>query len=313
MKLPFVDAPSASDPRESLADWLELRAICASDQDSSREDLVRVVRRSASTEGLTTGDDLDRDMGSEASQSVADDAFAEIEDRLQACGGAGGSYPFEVGAGFIQLREGFEESAYIFQLLLTYSGPMLGQRRPRESRAEVIFEEICVEAARSYFGGRAVGFGFPRTRAHASFPTAITHLCSELGEGGGCSQVGARARPADAKLDVVAWRDFLDRREGKLIGFGQCAAGADWKDKLSELDHVAFCKKWLREFPAVDPVRMFFVPRRVGRPEWRHIAIDGGLLFDRCRISHHADKLSEGLSERAATWTRTAMNRARSQ
>ncbi len=314
MRESFIEVPSASDPRERLADWLELQAIRAADHNSSLEDLVRVIRRSGSTEGLSTGDELDRDTGSEASQAVAEDAFAEIEDRLQACGAAA-AYPFEVGRGFIQLWDGFERSAYVFQLLLTYSGPMLGTRRRRESRAEVIFEDICVEAAQSYFGGRevggrALGFGFPRQRAHASFPRAVAFLCSELGEGGGCSDIGTRARPADAKLDVVAWRDFLDLREGKLIGFGQCAAGSNWKDKISELDHEAFCKKWLREALAVNPVRMFFLPRRLARPEWRHTAIDGGVLFDRCRISHHAGRLSDGLSERVASWTRAAMRTA---
>jgi hypothetical protein len=133
----------------------------------------------------------------------------------------------------------------------------------------------------------------------------VTSLCTELGEGGGCREIRGRSRPADAKLDVVAWRDFRDRREGKLIGFGQCAAGADWKEKLSELDHQAFRKKWFREDLAVDPVRLFFLPRRLGRMDWRHTSIDGGILFDRCRISHHAGFLTGELAERVTAWTRS--------
>jgi len=305
MTAPLIEAPSATDPVELLADWLEIRALCAEDGNSSIEDLVRVIRRSASTEGMADG--ADRDQGSEQSQAVAQDAFVEVEDRRQACGGEGGSYPFELGKSYIQRRDGYTETAYVFQLILTYSGPLRGPRKRREERAEVIFEDICTEAAQSYFGGRASGgralaMGFPR-KTHTNFSKAVTAMCTDLGEGGGCCELRPGARPADAKLDIVAWRDFCDRRAGKLIGFGQCAAGKDWKDKLSELDEEAFRKKWLREQPAVDPVRMFFLPRRIGRAEWRETAIDAGVLFDRCRISHHAGPLADGLAGRTAAWT----------
>jgi hypothetical protein len=312
MTAALLEAPSATDSPEALADWLEMRALCAGDGNSSIEDLVRVIRRSTSTEGLADG--ADHDPGSEKSQAVAQDAFAEVEDRRKACGGEAGFYPFDVGGSYIQLREGYKGSAYVFQLILTHSGPMLGVRKKREARAEVIFEDICTEAAQSYFGGkdsggRALAMGFPR-KTHTTFPGAVTVMCAEMGEGGGCCEIRPGARPADAKLDIVAWRDFSDRRAGKLMGFGQCAAGKDWKEKLSELDEEAFRKKWLREQPAVNPVRLFFVPRRIGRPEWRETAIEGGVLFDRCRIAHHAGGLPEGLAARVAWWTEKAIEEA---
>lgn len=305
----LLEAPSASDAVEVLADWIERRALYADDRNASIEDLVRVIRRSASTEGLLTHAEHDR--GSEDSQAVAQDAFAEIEDRKQASGGSAGAYPFEVGRNYVELKGGFERTPYIFQLLLTYSGPMAGSRKRREIRAEVIFEDICSEAAQSYFGGSALGggalaMGFPR-KTHKNFIEAVEHLCVRMGEGAGCIPKRAGARPADAKLDIVAWRHFLDRRAGKLIGFGQCAAGKNWKEKLSELDEEAFRKKWLREQPAVNPVRMFFVPRRIGRLEWRELAIDGGILFDRCRITHHAAILPDELGDRVAAWTEQAI------
>jgi hypothetical protein len=89
----------------------------------------------------------------------------------------------------------------------------------------------------------------------------------------------------DEGLDIVAWRDFPDLNQGKLIAFGQCAGGGgNWEKKLTELDGRKFVQKWLRSMFVADPIRLFFLPRRVPRADWENAGIDGGILFDRCRI-----------------------------
>lgn len=47
-----LPAPPASDPPESHADWLELKALREGDNNSSFQDLVQELRRTGSTDGL---------------------------------------------------------------------------------------------------------------------------------------------------------------------------------------------------------------------------------------------------------------------
>ncbi|MBI2899562.1 MAG: hypothetical protein HYY17_05215 [Planctomycetes bacterium] len=308
--------PAVTDPVEAWADWIELLAMKSKDRNSSIEDAVRVIRRSGGIDACTDHERRHnrQDEGSDLSQSRAESAFAEIEDRWKACGGDTGEYPFDVAANYIELRGRFREapheSAYLFLLLLSVQGVKAG---PRGVGVEKLFEEVCATAAESYFGGagkpgRAVSFGHPRRGLPSNFQRAVDSLCALLGEGGGSKPRPTASKQRDGKLDVVAWMDFADRRPGKVVGFGQCAAGrSSWQSKLNELDPGAFCKKWLRDGITVDPVRLFFVPWRIGEMEWSDTAIDGGVLFDRCRIAFHARSLDAVVRSQSAKWTKSVL------
>jgi len=277
MQLP---APTASSPTEELADWVEFQAMLLRDGFVSFESLVKAIRISGSADavGGARGD-----TGSRISQQVAEDAFIEIDSRMRACGG-GMRYPFDVsGTRIIRQRYG-KTSIYALLLMMSYSFPTTGH-----DGTATLFERLCTEAAKGYFGGLnnyayAIRFGAPRRPPLAKFNNAIDHMCRELGEGGVCKLPELGENTGDDGLDIVAWRHFPDRREGKLIAFGQCAAGYGWEKKLTQLDGSAFCKKWLRNMLVVDPIRMFFLPRRVPKESWANSGIDGGILFDRCRI-----------------------------
>jgi hypothetical protein len=85
----------------------------------------------------------------------------------------------------------------------------------------------------------------------------------------------------DLKMDVLAWRKFGDARGGYLHLVGQCATGADWEEKLNELDldvikdHV----NW-----GVDPVRFFATPYVVASQHMRRTTKKAGLVLDRPRL-----------------------------
>jgi hypothetical protein len=92
--------------------------------------------------------------------------------------------------------------------------------------------------------------------------------------------------------------------------FGQCAGGASgWEAKLAEMDVLAFMKKWLRTILIVEPVRLLFVPRRIPAVDWEHAGIDGGILFDRCRIVACLAEPNEDLSRRCAKATKEMLKR----
>lgn len=129
-------------------------------------------------------------------------------------------------------------------------------------------------------------------------------MCSQLGEGQGCRVDRPNlSDQKDAKLDLVVWRPFLDDRPGKLIGFGQCATGNDWTDKLTHLQPLAFCGMWMLDTPLVEPVRFFFVPFRIERRRWLDATRNGGIIFDRCRIAIHAHRVDSKLMRECADWS----------
>jgi hypothetical protein len=272
--------PAASDSTEIVADWIEFETLRSADRRLSLEDLVRVIRRGGSTDAVAGAQG---DAGSVASQRVAEDAFAEIENRVRACGA--GAYPFEVSPGVLNLRPTHEHSSYVLLLLLSNRKPTSGHKG-----TAVLFERLCQHAALGYLGGdvngaTAIRFGAPRVAPITKLNDAVDDLCRMIAEGGGCKNRKKANHTGDSELDIVAWRHFPDLKSGKLIAFGQCASGAsDWQTKLAKLDGERFCKKWLRDMFVVAPLRLFFVPRRIPSDDWEHAGIDGGILFDRCRI-----------------------------
>lgn len=301
-----LSAPAASDPPELQADWLELLALSKDDKNSSLEDLVREHRRSGSTEAVGDPERIEEitDAGSETSQAVAGDAFSELHDRYRACGGYATGYPFDVSERYIQAKRDFRKSIYTFLLLLSKFGKDAGP--PGVDTAD-IFERVSATAAMEYFGGDRGGakvylFGFPRRLSPAGFRNALDDLCRQMGEGGGCRDHPTRKDQKDAKLDLAVWRTFQDLRTGKLIGFGQCATGGDWPQKLTELQASEFCRKWMHDPPTVLPIRLFFVPFRFESKKWDHACIDGGILFDRCRISELARDADDELVASCTAW-----------
>lgn len=297
-----LEVPAVSSSSEEQADWLELNAITASRQSSSYHDLVRALQRSGTADATC---ESVRDEEGYIS-SVADDAFAELDDRVHACGGQRGTYPFSLSEQIIELRCAPEESVYVFLLLLSAFGKDVG---PQGLHGERVFEDICSQAAASYFGAPdphvgATVFGFPRRVLPANFPEAVEELCKRIGEGGGNKSQPRSKDQKDAKLDVVIWRNFPDGRRAKLIGFGQCATGVYWSNKCSELQPGDWCSYWMMDAPLVTPMKFFFVPHRIDQARWDHTGTFGGIVFDRCRIALHSAQLDAKLNKRCTQWSR---------
>jgi hypothetical protein len=299
VKIPFQ--PVVSDPAELHADWLELYALTVADGSSSYEDLVGVLRRNGSVDGVD--DRAVPDRGSEITQSVADAAFAELDTRARACGDG---YPFSITDQSISVRSDVKSSPYLFCLLLSHAGVKAG---PRNIKAATHFEELCARAAEEYLGGDAVGvgsyhFGFPRRIGPSGFADALDELCARLGEGSGTKQHPRLRHQKDAKLDVVAWRAFPDTRRGKLVAFGQCAAGDEFDIKATELVSRRFTVMWMKDPLLLDPLRFFFVPRCLEDYEWEATTLADVILFDRCRITSMLEHrpLPSDLAKRTTNW-----------
>lgn len=302
-----VEMPPASADPARHADCIELNTLLSDAQSNSFEGYARDIRISGTTDVLTD-EDFDEDpgdRGGEQSRSVAESAWSEIECRSEYCGGDQGHYPFEVTASLLSLKKNWKKSPYIFQLLLAQFGHKASTEPKDGSR---LFEKLCSIAAHGYLGGDANGaqyrsFGFPRSDG-SNFRDALQELCLAIGDGIPSASAPQLSNAKDGHLDVVAWLPFCDHRSAQLIAFGQCATGANWnKSKLSELVPSNFGKKWLREHFLVDPIRMFFVPRTVDTNDWKHSAIDGGIVFDRSRITWCVKEPDDDLAMEMAVWS----------
>jgi hypothetical protein len=306
-------SPVASASPECLADWLELKAIASADKNSAIEDLISEIQRSGSTDALVDPEEDDEDVyasdpRSEKAQQVSSDAFAEVERRETACRSFADAtlYPFDVGQRYLQLFENGDVSIYTFLLLLSAHGQDAG---PKGLSGARLFEEVCTSAVARYLGSpagraRAVTFGFPRRLLPKNFRTALDQICKDLGENSRCSTPPGTKNQKDAKLDIVAWSHFADRRPGQLIAFGQCATGDHWKEKRTELLPDAWCRAWLTSSPLVLPIRTFFVPHQLEVGLWEETSIYAGIVFDRCRITSLCDEVDPDLIERCAEWSR---------
>lgn len=304
-----IGSPSAASDSTTLADWLELKALASHDGNSSFQDLVAEFRRGGSTDAIQDSMDAQVDTRGEISERLADAAFAELEERAIA---AGDGYPFSVGDQALQLERDAlgTDSTYIFMLLLSSFGVAAGTGT--RVRPERDFEDISHAAAESYFGGNehdgSYLFAFPRRTKASGFRAAVDELAQKLREGGGAKPVKPAASQKDAHLDLVVWHGFADRRPGQVIAFGQCATGANWSTKLSELpDTRSWCQAWMLEPPCVPAVRMFFVPHRLTREEWDTRATIGGVLFERCRIAFHTPQLPSAVRARGMRWSRAVL------
>ena len=300
-------APSVYAPEHELADYGEL--ICWKEEFTSVAALSNLLGRFDENEhsgGVREEED--------APQNVQE-AYLEIERRREACGDG---YPFEIGERGLTLEakqnadtskeqnaDTSKEIIYKYLLLATRLD-MRGNRVHADIDGTLLFEKLAAEAAREYFGDRAESFVFG-TASNAGFRKKVDDLC-ELMREGGCFVNRNNAPPTarDDNLDVVVWKHFADRLPGKLIAFGQCKTGTNFKDALTRLHPDSFCGKWFQDSLALKPVRMFFAAEALRRSRWYTTAVDAGLLFDRCRIVDFCDNIDQGVFADINAWTEAA-------
>lgn len=293
-----------------IADFTEMECMRLDSGSVSASDVSRAVCR---IEDADAEDDVNQ---------FVEDAFYELSNRARHCGDAS-SYPFALSSTGTKLMRKKASSphcdVYTYLLLATQLN-MKTEKVQGGQDATVVFEHLCSEVAERYWGGPhahvgSLVFGTGRDWDDAGTTTsdvgvfrhAIEDLCKRVGEGHAFQNRNAGSLTAkDGKLDIVVWRDFADSRVGKLIGFGQCKTGTNWEADLMKLRPEGFCQKWLLSQPPVVPVRLYFVCDRVV-DRWYDRCVDGGLIFDRCRIVEYADKLSASTAARIKKWTDAAL------
>ncbi len=254
----------------ALADWLEIVALTAPDGDASAGDLDPPLRR----------------LGTNNPEQLIGRVFTEIDRRAKA---AGDAYPFAPGNGVVTRKTNAADYVpYVFCLLLSYF-----KWKARKNAAHnpwLLFEEMAHVAAREYLNApnTSLLFGTSARQKKETFRSSVDSLCTRLREGTGFDDQKTHAK--DDKLDVVVWKEFPDSAPSQLVLFGQCAAGDDWTKKVSELQPQAFSDQWLRRGLISPVIRSFYIPHRIEPESWELWARKAGILFDRCRVAHFAQR-----------------------
>lgn len=285
--------PTSNDALD-LADWLEIRALLADDGNASRGDLESALRAAPSFAG----------KGAEAVEATLADVFAELSMRATA---SVNGYPFEIREGSVaalRRRAWTTRSAYLVCLCMT----VLGDKAVLAPNVYPtrFFEDLAVDAAKAYVGGEGFRFGHPRRgEMPVGFKRAVEEFVRLVGEGES-PRSGLTQSAKDGGLDVVAWKAHPDGYAGKIVLFGACATGGDWKAKRQELSIHDWQSSALAKNLAVDPVRAFFVPRRLPGEWYRHLT-KAGIVFDRCRISHWAPRAPNGVHGDPVRWAQAQL------
>jgi hypothetical protein len=223
-------------------------------------------------------------------ESKSLDVLSELESRVQ---DAHDGYPFTLSHDGVLNFEGNHWRhfvPYIFCLLASYLTLPSGDDGYR------LFEKLSYVVAREYLQGSAVRFGAPREKLPGSFPDAVDVLCERMGEGEGFGS----SPPEDVKddlIDIVAWKDFADLLPSKVLMFGQCATGSNWRTKKA-LKANNFCNHWMKKDTfSPGPIPSFFCSHRVKIFDYEKDVKDFGVFFERCRISSLGSASSESFPE----------------
>src|SRR5882672_7970429 len=126
----MISIPTPFEDPTNMADWIEFRALTASDQNASAADL-KLVLNAVGARDQESSDDT------ETEQLIAA-CFHELEDRAKS---AGPAYPFSISNGLVTFRGSSASGwAYTFCLLLSLKGA--DRSEPGKSVAE-LFEDVA--------------------------------------------------------------------------------------------------------------------------------------------------------------------------
>ncbi len=269
--------PSARAYKEETADFWEIQAIRNPGQFISQTHISRIISKELDQighEGIESEDDLLDDR--------LEDVFIELQRRIQF---TFEKYPFSFQRYSMKLysESSLSKNIYLFLLLCTRFN-MRDQKVQNGIDGTLLFEKICAVVARNYFGSSSKSYVFG-TAEPGNFESKVKDLITNIGEGQSFVNPNNNSPTKnDDSLDIVVWRDFSDKRMGKLIGFGQCKTGTSWHDEILKLKPANFCNSWLLRQPVFSPLPLVFICDTLNEDFNFYTIQQGFLLFNRFRI-----------------------------
>ena len=286
-----IEPPLTNDTRSRLADWVEVASLIQP-RGAGSGDLASLYGTTQDSEhdvefDEVTGEHLETEILEQDQAMFTDRILTEIEYRTEVLGS---DYPFvieTVASGWRVLPADEPQDdqcavarcCYLFCLLAS----ALRDRCIHGSRSadlkklmERLFQDVAVDAAAAIMCGHVVSFGWPRPEG-TGFRAALDGACRRLGLGAPLRHLPAwsSGQEKDAGIDVIAWREFRDRRPGKLVMLGQVATGLDWPEKSVKNDTYRFFA-WFSIRPTEHFIPAIFIPF----PQHHECSPRSGVSFD---------------------------------
>lgn len=203
----------------------------------------------------------------------------------------GAAYPFDVSQNTLSYRA---SATRFYEFCLAVSlAPNLSTGN--YAKLPKFFERAVTILVREYLGrdSQALHVGTPRdSEIGIKFRKAMETLHTRSNEWIWSPRPDLPDNPdtkGDEGVDFVAWKETLDRRNGRLFILGQCSCGDDWTGKLSDVN-LNRLQKWFQPLSFAQPVRAFATPRHIAS-DWLNEALgQAGLVFDRARLAIVAER-----------------------
>lgn len=302
MTYKIPDLPSAKAYKEELADFWEYQALCNPKRFISSTEIAQTLAKELDEikhEGIESEDDeLDAKLS---------DVFAELQRRQLF---TSDKYPFTFTKYSITLNEetSLTKNVYLFLLLCTRFD-MARNRVHNGVDGALLFEKLCAVIASNYFGENSSSYVFG-TANPSNFANKVSNLINKIGEGKHFTNPNNNnPTKNDDAVDVVVWKNFTDKRIGKLIAFGQCKTGTHWRDEIHKLKPSDFCDNWFLESPILHPLPLIFICDTLNEDYNFHTAQKGFLFFNRFRILEYVkDNLNIEIQNKIQSWLNGALN-----
>lgn len=249
---------------EAIADWIETSALVSGSGHFGRDKLDDLASTEISAPPMKV--------------AMALDVMAKRASVL------GASYPFVV-SDIAVLRRKSRCTAQYASLLYLTPGSVARQtvRVSETSEMGELLEEVAETALANFWGpgGSALSFGYPSKHGRPeAFDQAVVWLASRIG-----LEPGRGYRPPrrkDGGVDVVAWRQFADRRPGFPVALAQCTIQAETFTKTTDID-LRLWASWLAMDS--DPLSLLVIPGtiRAAGPDWKQLSTVV-MVIDRIRL-----------------------------
>lgn len=293
--------PSPHPTLSEVADFMEFQCLV---DDSGSSSIVSVE----TAMGIPGDDDDDPVEDSEHYDCV----LSVIYNRLLF---SKGHYPFEALNRTIRIKtdvDGIVRDIYIFLLLSTRENMSSGKIADGID-GTALFEKLCAEVLKNYFGENCCSFVFGTGRdKNDTFENKVQAMLDLFNEGKLLYRRPDNEdnQQKDGKLDVVAFIPFVDSRKGQFIAFAQCKTGTSWRDSISQLNPYAFCELYSSPPPGFTPIAVFLVAESFEEKWERLLRNSRGLLFDRLRIMNYLpQQINEELLTDIRKWNNSVIKR----
>jgi hypothetical protein len=299
--------PSPKADIVELADFIELECLKKNNLTISFLEIIK---------SLDTNDDYQESDVTETNfvrdnieEPRIEDALNEIEFRYKNCCA---KYPFSVDNNKVVYTKIDPLINLIYIYLLLSTRLMMGGKNAEKIFNDIdgtlLFERLCEEIVKSYWGDRANTFLLGTAEGN-KFQVKIESLIANLKEGGAFKNLDALTPTEnDGSVDIVVWKSFSDSRCSQSIGFAQCKTGDSWYNELRKLNPSTFVDTWFTDVFNLTPINIFMVADVV-RNYHRKIFMDL-LFFDRCRIMDFLpNSLPKELVEQIGEWVTLALRK----